>query len=304
MMSDSSLNLESMQNCTRKVSTMQPYLYIKCSNGYEWMDYGLPTPQPFFNADGTISLLWWIDNSVDTKKSRAFMADIQTRLSITLNGQIATIPPLADITPANNVIGLKSFSKQLKSIKDPSWRKHLDVLSLLERSDTRPENERLNVDRLFDVMRFAAYDYVKAHGKGGLTLEYIQGIGMQSKDDFGKARSDVKSKAKAIFYWVMEYYAISGQYSNMTKEQKARHVKEWRHLQKLKRGEQIMTRSEAATKATAVKQERTKAKIQGAINVLRLYGKKITAEAVAEEAKIARGTAQKYVKQLKEEGVI
>lgn len=284
---------------------MQPYLYIKCSNGYEWMDYGLPTPQCHHNADGTVCLLWWIDNSVDTKSSRAFLADIKTRLSITLNGQIATIPPLADLTPANNVVGLKSFSKQLKSIKDPSWRKHLDVLSFLERSDTRDRSQRLNVDRLFDVMRYSAYDYVKAHGKGGLTVEYIEAVGMQSKDDFGKAYSDVKSKAKAIYFWVMENYAISGQYSEMTKEQKARHVKEWRDIQKLKRGEQIMSRTEGAAKARAILQEKTKGKIQTAINILRLYGdKKITAKAVAEEAGVDIKTAQKYVKQLKEQGVI
>lgn len=232
------------------------------------------------------------------------MADIQTRLSITLNGQIATIPPLADITPANNVVGLKSFSKQLKSIKDPSWRKHLDVLSLLERSDTRPKDARLNVDRLFDVMRFAAYDYVKAHGKGGLTVEYIQDIGMQSKDDFGKARSDVKSKAKAIFYWVMENYAISGQYSNMTKEQKARHVKEWRHLQKLKKGEQIMSRADNAKKQAEALAKETEAKVRGAITTLQFLKEKITIVAIAAQAGVSRPTATKYVKQLKEEGVI
>lgn len=287
-----------MQNCTRKVSSMQPYLYIKCSNGYEWMDHGLPTPQCHHNADGTVSLLWWIDNSVDTKKSRAFMADIQTRLSITLNGQIASIPPLADIRPANNVVGLKSFSKQLKSIKDPSWRKHLDVLSLLERSDTRPKDARLNVDRLFDVMRFAAYDYVKAHGKGGLTVEYIEAVGMQSKDDFGKAYSDVKSKAKAIFYWVMEHYAISGQYSNMTKEQKARHVQEWRHLQKLKKGETIMSRTDNAKKQAEAIAKDTEAKVRGAITSLQFLQEKITAVAVAKQAGVSRPTATKYLKEM------
>lgn len=65
-----------------------------------------------------------------------------------------------------------------------------------------------------------------------------------------------------------------------------------------------MSRADAAAKATAARQERAKAKIQGAINILRLYGKKITAKAVAEEAGVNLKTAQKYVKQLKEEGAI
>ncbi|MBD3843430.1 MAG: hypothetical protein IE909_16420 [Campylobacterales bacterium] len=64
-----------------------------------------------------------------------------------------------------------------------------------------------------------------------------------------------------------------------------------------------MTRSQAAAKATAVRQERTKAKIQGALNVLMLLDKKITAEAVAKEAGIARGTAQKYIKKLNQDSI-
>jgi len=65
-----------------------------------------------------------------------------------------------------------------------------------------------------------------------------------------------------------------------------------------------MSKTEGAAKATKIRQERVKGKIQTAINVLRLYGAKITAEAVAKEAKIARGTAQKYLKELKEQGAI
>lgn len=65
-----------------------------------------------------------------------------------------------------------------------------------------------------------------------------------------------------------------------------------------------MSRAEGAAKATAIRQERVKGKIQTAINVLRMYGVKITAKAIAEEAKVSEPTAQKYLKELKAQGAV
>lgn len=267
------------------------------------MDYDLPTPAIYHSRDGTPCLFWRVDGFFNTNNSRAFFQDIKTRICDTLQATILSYPP-DSLHTVQNIAKLSEF-RGLNSIKNDGWRKHLDTLTLLEKNDNRTKEEKIiSDDRLFDVMRFSAYDYVKAHGKEALTVEFIEQIGQEAKDRFNKSYSDARGKAKAIYVWVMENYTISGQYSNMTKEQKARHVKEWRDLQKLKKGEDVMSRADAAAKATKARQERTKAKINGAINVLRLYGKKITAEAVAEEAKIARGTAQKYIKQLKAEGAI
>lgn len=55
-----------------------------------------------------------------------------------------------------------------------------------------------------------------------------------------------------------------------------------------------MTRAEAVAKARAIKTKRVKAKIQSAINVLNLYGAKITIRAIAEEAGVSKTTVQKY----------
>lgn len=96
-----------------------------------------------------------------------------------------------------------------------------------------------------------------------------------------KDRSTLRAKVKSVFEWYRE--------------------RDW----KIDEGRiYTMSRADAAAKATKARQERTKAKIQGAINVLRLYGKKITAKAVAEEAGIDPKTAQKYLKELKEQGAI
>lgn len=63
-----------------------------------------------------------------------------------------------------------------------------------------------------------------------------------------------------------------------------------------------MTRSEGAAKATKIRETRTKGKVQTALNVLKLYGTKITVRAIAEEAGISTTTAAKYLKQIKEAG--
>lgn len=55
-----------------------------------------------------------------------------------------------------------------------------------------------------------------------------------------------------------------------------------------------MTRNEAMERARAVKTQRAKDKIQGAINVIRLYGKKPTVRLIAEEAGVSKTTVQKY----------
>jgi DNA-binding GntR family transcriptional regulator len=60
-----------------------------------------------------------------------------------------------------------------------------------------------------------------------------------------------------------------------------------------------MGRVEGMAKARAVKTERVKGRIQTAINILRLYGKKITVRSVADEAGVSTTSAQKYLSQNK-----
>jgi len=54
-------------------------------------------------------------------------------------------------------------------------------------------------------------------------------------------------------------------------------------------------KTDAAHKATAIRQKRTKEKIQNAINLLKLEGKEITAYSVAKTAGISYNTARKYL---------
>ncbi len=63
-----------------------------------------------------------------------------------------------------------------------------------------------------------------------------------------------------------------------------------------------MGRVEGIAKARAIRTKRIKSKIQTAINVLKMYGTKITVRAVSEEAGVSTTTAQKYLKSIKPSG--
>lgn len=61
----------------------------------------------------------------------------------------------------------------------------------------------------------------------------------------------------------------------------------------------MATRKEAIKKARTIKTERVKNKIQSAVNILNLYGTKITVRAVAEESGVSTSTVQKYLSAMK-----
>ncbi len=54
-------------------------------------------------------------------------------------------------------------------------------------------------------------------------------------------------------------------------------------------------KTDAAKKATAIRQKRTKEKIQNAINLLKMQGEEITAYKIAKEAGVSYNTAKKYL---------
>ncbi len=61
-----------------------------------------------------------------------------------------------------------------------------------------------------------------------------------------------------------------------------------------------MTKPEMMKRARAIRTQRTKDKIQSAVNILRLYGdRKITVRAISEESGVSKTTVQKYYKREK-----
>jgi Fic family protein len=72
----------------------------------------------------------------------------------------------------------------------------------------------------------------------------------------------------------------------------------------INKGERIISQKKQDTARTAsrIKQNKTKEKIQNAINLLRLQSKPINPYQVAKLSGVAYNTAKKYVKKLKEKG--
>ena len=118
-----------------------------------------------------------------------------------------------------------------------------------------------------------------------------------------KERSTIRAKARSIYRW---YAEIGFQTTRDARTAKERRIEDrLRYLLRTgKTEDEIMTRQEAARVATQTRMARVQAKIEQAINLLNMEGKKITVRAVAEFAQISTKTAQKYLKELRSQGAI
>jgi len=105
-------------------------------------------------------------------------------------------------------------------------------------------------DLLFDAIRHAIYDFVKANSKSALTYEYVEQIARIKYEIIGskKGWSTAKAKAKAIYRWVMENYNPGNGRNN------------WNYKRKMTDEEYEMTRRERAiSNAQKIKEQKRKA---------------------------------------------
>ncbi len=118
-----------------------------------------------------------------------------------------------------------------------------------------------------------------------------------------KERSTIRAKARSIYRWYADRNFGPTSYSR-TKED--RRIQDHQKYLKLtnKKEEEIMTRQEAARVATQTRMARVQAKIEQAINLLKMENRKITVRAVAEFAQTSTSTSAKYLKILREKGAI
>lgn len=149
--------------------------------------------------------------------------------------------------------------------------------SLPRRKEQKPNAEKYD-DAIFWAIKLEAIAQIRA--TGWLDHDRLKDWAFDLFVTKAKDRSTLKAKVRNVWQWYKD--------------------RDW----KIDDRSFTMSRTEGAKKATAIRQERVKGKIQTAINVLRLYGVKITAKAIAEEAKVSEPTAQKYLKELKEQGAI
>lgn len=249
-------------------SANNTWLYLSAvGDGLDLVEADIPTPNYYHrtNENDAYSIGWLLDGVFHTAKNKEYLNDVIARMSLAMQ-----IQKRFDFAPINVIDFTPHKLKEFQNL--PSLPRNRSVEQQLGAK---------NEDAVFWALKLEAIARIRAYG----WLDY-QAFEMWAFNVFYtdvkrvKDGSTLRAKCRSIHAWY--------------------EARDW----KIESRNFTMTRTEAMGKARAVKTERVKAKIQGAINILRLYGTKITAKAVAEEAQIALGTAQKYVKELKISGAV
>lgn len=248
-------------------SANNTWLYLSAvGDGLDLLEAGIPNPNYYQrNNEERYAIAWLLDGVFHTRKNIEYLNDVIARMSLAVQ-----IVKRFDFVPANTTDFTPHKLKEFQNLP-----------SLPSKSRAEQQLGAKNEDMVFWALKLEAITRIRQFGWLDYESFEIWAFNVFYTDvKRVKDRSTLKAKCRSIHAW----------YEARNWEIESRRF--------------TMTRSEAMEKAREVKTERVKAQIQGAINILRLYGKKITAKAVAEEAGIALGTAQKYVKQLKASGAI
>lgn len=256
-----------MQNCTQTDRVGQGFwLHLRASgDGLEIAEYGLPTPNYYDRKEGSETYtVAWLLDGYFGTSKGKAYLN-DVIARLSMGMKIANRLDFAPKTDTLNRYELREF-QNLPSLPRNWGKKNLA---------NHPHHKK---DAIFWAIKLQAIERIRC--TGFLDYDALKDWAFDLFITRAKDRSTLRAKVRNVWQWYRD--------------------RDW----KLDGRVHTMSRADAAAKATKVRQERTKAKIQGAINILRLYGKKITAKAVAEEAGISEPTAQKYVKQLKEEGAI
>jgi hypothetical protein len=286
------------------------FFYLAGGIGDEWIELYLPVPNVIIYPKGKngVFIGYFVEGFFGTKKNRKFLQDIikrfeKTFLKLSHIGYIERIkhPPIldnkADFRLQFDVVySLKDFSTILNSLDYQVTQKEEQIENL--KVAKALEEKKITDDALFDYMRFMAYDFVKTNGKEALTREYLEQIGEIGNEILGKTKefSTIRAKAKAIYNWIMENYQVRKELES---------VSNWNYVRKTKDNEELlMTRREIALKNSQMRAKKTKEKVYKAIQELKQKEEKITIKNIIRFADVGYTSAQKYLRQAKEEGII
>jgi len=233
-----------------------------------------------------VAAIWWlnrgcyivrydIDGYFATKRGIAFLQDAVARFIATYGPEAikpAATPQRPPDLTREVVLHLMDFTANLDSLK----RKRANKVPLQKVAAT-------NFDETFWAMKLWVERQL---GQNRIPTEAeIRAIGEAYAPH--KERSTIRAKARSIYRW----YAARG--FEPTPDERKRTV-----------GEEPMTRQEAARVATQTRMERAKARIEAAVNLLKMQGEKITVRSVAEAAQVAKDTAAKYLRELRAQGIV
>lgn len=229
--------------------------------------------------------IWWlgscyivrydIDGYFATRRGIAFLQDAVARFIETYGPEavkLATTPQRPPDWTREAVLHLRDFVAGLDSLK----RKRANKVPLQKVAST-------NFDETFWAMKLWVERQL---GQNRIPTEAeIRAIGEAYAPH--KERSTIRAKARSIYRW----YAARG--FELTPDERKRTV-----------GEKPMTRQEAARVATQTRMERAKARVEAAVNLLKMQGEKISVRKLAEAAQVGHTTAAKYLRELRAQGVV
>ena len=260
-----------MDNCKQKTVIS---LYIRPENLRRAAHTMPPVAAIWWLNRGYIAQ-WHIDGYFSTKRSIEFLQDAVARF-IETYGPDAVKPSQTPQRPPDltreAILHLRDFTANLDSLK----RKRANKVPLQKVAAT-------NFDETFWAMKLWVERELSRNRIP--TEAEIRAIGEAYAPH--KERSTIRAKARAIYRW----YAKRG--FEPTPDERKRY-----------KGEQPMTRQEAAAVATRTRMERVKGRIESAVNLLMMQGEKITVRSVAEAAQVSTRTAMKYLRKLRAQGVV
>ncbi len=284
------------------------WLYLELhGNGTEWLEIGLPIPSLYVKTRFGAYIGWMIEGFFATENNLRFLRDVFERIRRTfaLHGaQVRilpykpNIPHLTNAALTDNVYNLREdIAPCLESIPEKEKKEEL-ALSTLTAFGQNSE------DALFDSIRFAVYDFVRANSKSALTYEYVEEIARIKYEVIGSSKgwSTAKAKARNIYRWVVENFKENAGVNNWNYTPKYKGNPE-------KEKELLMTRRERAlTNAQKIKEEKRKIilsivkgmfaedykKKDGTWNISKL----------ARDLKMDPKTIRKHIRELQEEGLL
>jgi len=298
--------LKLYHNALKKKEFYFIFFFLSGAKGDEWMELYLPIPNVLIYPKGKngVFIGYFVEGFFATQNNKKFLQDIikrfeKTFLKLSNIGYVERIthPPILDNKvdfrlQIDKIYSLKDFSRVLDSLDNYISKKQEQIQNL---KIAKAIGERkITDDALFDYMRFIAYDFVKMNGKEALTREYLEKIGELGNEVLGKTKepSTIRAKAKSIYNWIMEKFNPGSGVNN------------WNYKRKLSDEEYEMTRKEIALRNSKMRAKKTKEKVYKAIEELRKKGETISIKNIIKISDVGYNSAQKYLRQAREEGLI
>jgi AraC-like DNA-binding protein len=254
-------------------------LHFHLKNAVDWFDIGLPAPHYLQHADrGGAFVAWLIDGFPATKRGQAFLNDIIARFVLTLAAErLAYRPYIEERKKSAHIhdgppVQLKELARGLDSL--PSrWAGY------------KPTSDS-GVDRAFWAIKYKTEQMIEDIGEGTpIPYQTLEAWAMtQFVEIEGKERSTIRAKCRSVWKW----------YDSRS----------WTIPKKRRT---LMSRTEAAARASAIKAERARKAVESAVKGLmaETYKKKNgkwNIAKIASDLKMSRDTVRKYLKELTQNG--